>query len=324
MHKILLQSLFIFTLLSCGGHTEDKPQVDPDFQAQAAEWKPVHWTLPPSPDSSLYGLPKAFLHPWSPPPSKDQALLQAHEAIEWLQKTKGIYQPLNTLPMTTRPGCESLMEQKTVLKAKGPIATFSGLGALDKPEACHPQDQTAGSGDRLTQFRMVGGLQCTLGELGALGASGFKWHWINDGLAKCLDGTLLLVSNLQATTEKVGYEGSKEVTMDVEKFQSALQSTDGTPCRVTKTFGKMELEAGCRISWIREIAKTPSLKPETVSFMGTSQGKLTIELNKPYFSSGKFLFTLNQWWGFVEFKSGLEPPTFQITNGVETQSGTLL
>ncbi len=322
MPKFLIHSLFILILLGCDRHTDDKPQDGLDSQPQAAEWKPVHWTLPPTPNSSLYGLPKAFLHPWNPP--KDQVKLQAHEAIEWLQKTKGIIQPWNTIPPTSRSGCESLMMKKTVLQGKGPLATLSGLGPIDKPEACNPQALAGEPSDRLTQFRMVGGMQCTLGELSALGASGFKWQWINDGLSKCLDGVLLLVSNLQAATQRIGNEGGKEVTLDEEKIQSAVQSTDGTPCRVTKTFGKMELEEGCRVSWIRETTKLSALQPEIVSFIGTSQGKITIELDKTYFSSGKFLFTINQWWGFVEFKSGLEAPTYQMTNGIETQTGKFL
>ncbi|RYZ81286.1 MAG: hypothetical protein EOP04_24285 [Proteobacteria bacterium] len=110
------------------------------------------------------------------------------------------------------------------------------------------------------------------------------------------------------------------IKFDIETT-TANSKSDGTACVATIANG-VRTENGCV-----SVEKTvDAIDPTNNSFRKTTSNNLTWNEANPgdYYDSGSFSVVVNNWSGTITYSGATTPPTFSITNGTTTETGTLI
>ncbi|RZA26824.1 MAG: hypothetical protein EOP10_02365 [Proteobacteria bacterium] len=131
------------------------------------------------------------------------------------------------------------------------------------------------------------------------------------------------ISNLSSTVFTL--KGSITVQGQVIKFDNesttAISKADGTPCTITLANG-VRTENGCV-----EVTRTVNaIDPAENFFQKSTSNNLTWTEATPgnYFESGSLSVVVNNWKGTITYSGASTPPTYSITDGTSTETGTLV
>lgn len=158
----------------------------------------------------------------------------------------------------------------------------------------------------------------TMGEVAALDKSSCQNATQRNQLFN-----LRLLTKIKSSQDGVEYDG--------ENIAYSVKATaDGKPCTETVKLNALQITDGCLITernfWSgMKVNGKPTDKEGTEDFTQLEMVGITSAAgdSNAWYQSGKMKTTLNNWTGDVTYSSTTTPPTYSLTNGSETLTGSL-
>ena len=174
------------------------------------------------------------------------------------------------------------------------------------------------------KMRVYAYIACSDTDLSAYnGKSAWDFVQSNSDLNCSKDKNTRILSNAEVT-----FDIKSDTASLTSRSLSGMMAADGKPCprqfdgTTFKTDGCTEFSKSVSSSTFSPTTGgNPTTSSKSTLTLETYSG-ISGEPGKRYFSSGKFDVTFNAWKGTVNYTGSATAPTYSITDGKQTMSGT--
>lgn len=241
--------------------------------------------------------------------------LSSDDAIDLLSETSWVRDEKSEDESTDKNPISSCIDENIHKISTANKSTLSVVGTVDATECLKAATDGESSPFSKLSMQVAVNLTCDGADFSALNGKSFSEIDIDSvGDEKC--GT-----NVRKAFTNVKFElGIGEKTLFVKQ---AAFTKDGGACQSSKQDGK-ELLTECIFA---EYSNFASIFSETeVNELVVLTANNIVDAggtNTPWYESGKFDVTVNNFTGSLTYKGATTAPEYSLTDGAETKSGTL-